>query len=96
MASWYRSNGENRFTLSLHVQPGAKKTETAGEHGAALKVRLAAPPVDGKANEALIRFIAAKLGLPRCAVTLRSGHNARQKVLEITGCTEAGIASLAG
>ncbi|HNN47094.1 MAG TPA: DUF167 family protein, partial [Azospira sp.] len=46
---WLKRSGE-RLTLTLHIQPGAKKTEVAGEHGDALKIRLAAPPVDGKAN----------------------------------------------
>ena len=70
-------------TLRLHIQPGAKKTEVVGLHGNALKIRLAAPPVDGKANHALIGFIAERLGVAKSAITLKSGHSSRRKVLEI-------------
>lgn len=82
MSDWYRI-AEGRSTLTLHIQPGAKRTEFAGLHGDALKIRLAAPPVDGKANEALLRFIADTLGLPRSAVSLKSGQASRRKLLEI-------------
>ena len=67
--NWYRIATDGRITLTLHIQPGAKKTEFGGLHGDALKIRLAAPPVDGKANEALIKFVADTLGLPKSAVT---------------------------
>ncbi len=83
-ASWLReANG--RTTLTLHIQPGAKKTMLSGVHGDALKIKLAAPPVDGKANAALISFIADLLGVPKSAVCLKSGLTSRHKVLEITG-----------
>ena len=85
MSDWYRVAADGRITLTLHIQPGAKKTEFAGLHGDALKIRLAAPPVDGKANEALLRFVADTLDLPKSAVSLKSGHTSRRKVLEITG-----------
>ena len=68
MSAWYRLTGDGCISLTLHIQPGAKRTEFAGLHGDALKIRLAAPPVDGKANEALIKFIAETLGLARSAV----------------------------
>jgi hypothetical protein len=74
---------EGRITLTLHIQPGAKQTEVAGLHGDALKIRLAAPPVDGKANTALIGFVAEKLGLAKSAVSLKSGQTSRRKVLEV-------------
>ena len=82
-ALWLR-RGERQTTLTLHIQPGAKKTEVAGEHGDALKIRLAAPPVDGKANAALIAFVADRLGLAKSAVSLKSGQTSRRKVLEVT------------
>ena len=82
-ASWLRV-GERCATLTLHIQPGAKKTELAGLHGDALKIRLAAPPVDGKANAALIAFVAQHLGVAKSAVTLKSGQTSRRKVLEVT------------
>jgi uncharacterized protein (TIGR00251 family) len=68
-----------RLVLDLHVQPGAKKTEFAGMHGERRKVRLAAPPVDGKANDALIAFIAAQYGVPKRNVTIDAGEHSRQK-----------------
>ena len=94
MADWLRESG-GRTTLTLHIQPGAKKTEFAGLHGDALKIRLAAPPVDGKANEALIRFIADTLALPKSAVCLKSGQTSRRKVLEVTGALPERVAGLA-
>lgn len=82
MSDWLRV-GKGSITLTLHIQPGAKKTEIAGEYGDALKIRLAAPPVDGKANAALVGFVAERLGLAKSAVTLKSGQTSRRKVLEI-------------
>ena len=83
-ALWLRQ-GDRQTTLTLHIQPGAKKTEVAGEHGDALKIRLAAPPVDGKANAALIAFVADRLGVAKSSVSLKSGQTSRRKVLEVTG-----------
>ncbi len=81
------------MTLTLHIQPGAKKTEFAGLHGDALKIRLAAPPVDGKANEALIKFLADTLRLPKSAVNLKNGQSSRRKVLEISGASREVMAA---
>jgi len=75
------SDGSQR--LEVHVQPGAKTTEAVGLHGHRLKVRLAAPPVDGKANEALLTFVAESLGVPRSRVTLLRGQTSRQKTVAI-------------
>lgn len=94
MSDWFRIATDGRITLTLHIQPGAKKTEFAGRHGDALKIRLAAPPVDGKANEALIKFIAATLHLPKSGVTLKSGQTSRHKVLEVCGATPEAVAQL--
>ena len=94
MSDWYRVADDGRITLTLHIQPGAKKTEFAGLHGEALKIRLAAPPVDGKANEALIRFIADTLGLAKSAVSLKSGQTSRRKVMEVHGASVASVAGL--
>ncbi|UCV14865.1 DUF167 domain-containing protein [Quatrionicoccus australiensis] len=96
MSEWFRLTGDGRITLTLHIQPGAKKTEFAGLHGDALKIRLAAPPVDGKANEALVRFLADVLDLPKSAVILKSGQTSRRKVLEVTGSDSARISALSG
>lgn len=81
-AVWLRQS-DRQTTLTLHIQPGAKKTEVAGEHGDALKIRLAAPPVDGKANSALIAFVADRLGIAKSAVSLKSGQSSRRKVIEV-------------
>ena len=94
MSDWFRVATDGRITLTLHIQPGAKKTEFAGPHGDALKIRLAAPPVDGKANEALIRFLAETLGIARSAICLKSGQTARRKVLEIQANDKAALAAL--
>lgn len=73
----------SRIVLELHVQPGAKRTEMAGTHGGRIKVRLAAPPVEGKANEALVEFLAGHYGVPRRSVTIESGLHSRQKKVTI-------------
>jgi len=91
---WLRVAADGRITLTLHIQPGAKKTEFAGLHGDALKIRLAAPPVDGKANEALIKFVAETLKLPKSAVNLKSGQTSRRKVLEVSGSSREVLADL--
>ncbi len=65
--------------LRLHLQPGARKTEVVGLHGDCLKVRIHAPPVEGKANEELVRFLAAILGYPKSAICIVAGENSRQK-----------------
>ena len=94
MSDWLRVAADGCITLTLHIQPGAKKTEFAGLHGDALKIRLAAPPVDGKANEALIRFIADTLKLPKSAINLKSGQTSRRKVLEVSGGDPSALAAL--
>ncbi|MES2353524.1 MAG: DUF167 domain-containing protein [Pseudomonadota bacterium] len=84
--SWFRCDPANgTVTLSIHTQPGAKNSQILGLHGAALKIRIAAPPVEGKANAALIAFIAEIFDVPIKQVRLLRGESARQKVLEITG-----------
>ncbi len=95
MSDWLRIAADGRITLTLHIQPGAKKTAFAGLHGDALKIRLAAPPVDGKANEALLRFVAEALSLPKSAVSLKSGQTSRRKVLELHGATPEAVTRLA-
>ncbi len=85
--SWYRLQ-DGVLTLTLHIQPGAKKTEIVGLHGDALKIRLAAPPVDGKANAALLAFIANRFEVPIREVRLKSGETSRRKVVAITGSTK--------
>lgn len=81
---WYRSNGEV-ITLTLHVQPGAKTSDISGLHGEALKIRLAAPPIEGRANEALLKYIAGLFCVPTRQVELRQGSQSRHKVVAVTG-----------
>lgn len=77
--------------LRIHAQPGAKRSEAAGLHGDALKVRLQAPPVEGRANEELIRFLAKRLGCRRQQINLVSGESSREKVVVIEGLAEADV-----
>lgn len=76
-------------TLTIHVVPRARRTEVAGRHGDALRVRIAAPPVDGAANAELVRFVAERLGVPRRAVAVVSGAGGRRKTLSVAGVTRA-------
>jgi uncharacterized protein (TIGR00251 family) len=74
---------EKRFTV--HVQPRASRTEVAGLHDGCVKIRLAAPPVDGEANAELVRFLSEKLDVPKARVHLVSGQTSRRKTLTIDG-----------
>jgi len=69
----------------LHIQPGAKRSEIAGLHGDKLKVRLAAPPVEGRANEALLKFLARLFEVPQRNVELVQGGQSRNKAVSVTG-----------
>ena len=75
--------------LDLHVQPGARRSEFAGEHGGRRKVRLAAPAVDGKANQALVEFLADYFGVPKRNVRITAGLKSRQKRVVIDGARAA-------
>lgn len=74
-------------TFSVKVHPRAKRNAVAGEVGEALKLALTAPPVEGKANEACIRFIAELLDVSRSSVTIAAGESSRQKVIRVHGLT---------
>jgi len=88
MAEWYRRSQET-IILTLHVQPGAKHNKISGLHGAALKLRLAAPPIEGRANEALRKFIAKLFLVPLRQVELMQGAQSRHKVVAVTGSVVA-------
>jgi hypothetical protein len=77
--------------LSVRVHPGARKNGVSGVHAGAVKISLTTPPVDGRANEALIAFVAELLRLPRARVNLVSGMTSRSKVLRITGKSAAEV-----
>jgi uncharacterized protein (TIGR00251 family) len=74
--------------LAVRVQPRASRTEVVGAHGDAIKIRLAAPPVDGAANEELIAFLSKKLGVSKSAVRIVKGDQGRDKLVEIDGLSE--------
>jgi len=80
--------------LSLRVVPNARKDGPDGLHGDALKLRLRAPPVDGKANEALVRLLAALCDLPRSRVILISGETSRDKRVLLAGIPSARVANI--
>jgi uncharacterized protein (TIGR00251 family) len=77
----------NTFIIALHCQPGAKKTEVQGEHDGRLKIRLVAPPVEGKANEALIQWLSKTLGIRRANIELLAGDLSRLKRVRVQGLT---------
>ncbi|HUB09605.1 MAG TPA: DUF167 domain-containing protein [Myxococcales bacterium] len=80
--------------LLLQVQPRASRTRVVGEHGGRLKIQLAAPPVDGAANAALIEFLARELGVPRRDVTLVAGEAGRRKTVRVLGVNAEAVAKL--
>ncbi len=84
--------GSVRFTV--HVQPRASRTEVAGVHGDALKIRLSAPPVDGAANAALVEFLADTFAIPRRAVRILAGDTSRAKLVELDGVTPDAVKRL--
>ena len=83
---WLRREGAD-LVLTLHIQPNAKRSEFAGIHGEAMKLRLAAPPVEGKANAALCAFLADFCGVPKSAVALLSGETSRAKRVRVAGAS---------
>jgi uncharacterized protein (TIGR00251 family) len=77
-----------RISLTVRVQPNARRDEIVGLYGDALKIKVAAPAVDNKANAALVEFLGGTLGVPKSAIVIRHGATGRRKVLEITGGPE--------
>ena len=74
--------------LTVHIQPRASTTECVGIHGGAIKIRVAAPPVGGAANGALIRFLASRFSIPCTSVRIHSGAGGRHKRVFVKGITE--------
>lgn len=74
-------------TFSVKVHPRAKKNAITGEVGDALKLSITAPPVEGRANEACIEFLAELLEVPRSSVTIAAGQNSRRKLIRVAGLT---------
>jgi uncharacterized protein (TIGR00251 family) len=91
-APWARRTADG-WSLALHVQPGAKRAGIAGLHGDRLKVRIAAPALDGRANEALIAFLAERLGVPKARLAVARGERSRDKLVTVGGdCEPARLA----
>jgi len=79
-------------TFAVRVQPRARKNAILGEIGEALKLALTAPPIEGRANEACIAFLAEFLKVPRSSVTIAAGQTSRNKVVRVRGLTAAEVA----
>lgn len=82
---------EDGSTLAVRVHPGARKNDVAGLHAGAVKISIAAPPADGRANEEMIAYLAELLKVPRARISLVSGAANRSKVLRITGKSAAEV-----
>jgi uncharacterized protein (TIGR00251 family) len=82
-ASWYRIDPNGRLTLTLYIQPNASRTEIAGLHDGALKIKVAAPPADHQANDKLLDFLRKSFKVSKKQVILKHGEHARQKIVEI-------------
>jgi uncharacterized protein len=87
------NEGETDATLTLRIIPRAGRTAFAGRRGDAIVVRLAAAPVDGAANDALIAFLAASFGCPRRSISIVSGEKSRDKRVRIDGMSPADVDS---
>ncbi len=90
------SQSDGSLLLKLHVQPRAAQNRIAGLQGEALKLRLSAPPVDGKANKAVLAFLADLFSLPKSALSLKSGQQSRQKTVLVSGVSEEFIRDTLG
>lgn len=85
----FTADGDDAVVVSVHAQPGAGRTEVVGRHGSAVKVRVAAPPEQGRANEALIKLLSERFGVPTASVTLAGGATSRSKRFRIAGVEPA-------
>ena len=83
-----------KVSFAVRAQPNARRSEVAGEWQGALRVRLAAPALEDRANDALRRFLADRLGVPLAAVQILRGDRSRSKRVEISGATAAQVSSL--
>lgn len=93
MKMTYVTQTKDGTLLHLHIQPKASKSEVAGVHGDRLKIRLKAPPVDGKANAELIKFLSKLLSVAKNQIEIISGHASRQKTVKIHGITSEKVTS---
>lgn len=93
--SFVQEHGDG-VLLSVKVQPRSSRDEIIGLHGTELKVRITAPPVDAAANEALVRFLADRLGVPRGQVRLVRGALSRHKTVQVLGLSAADLRNRLG
>lgn len=84
MSVWYTCEHDT-VVVNIYVQPGAKSTSVVGSYGDALKIRLASPPIDGRANDALLNYVAVLFDVPRRQVALIRGDKSRHKKVSIIG-----------
>lgn len=82
--------------LPVRVHPGARRNAIAGVHDGAVKISLTTPPTDGRANDALIAFLAERLRLPRARITLLTGSTSRSKTLRVAGKSAADVQAALG
>ena len=90
------TESEGALTFRVRVVPRASKSAVAGEHGGALRVRVAAPPVEGAANEELARLLAREFGVPTRDVEIKSGRASKTKLVRVRGATAEQLLRLAG
>lgn len=82
---WLNEN-KGLITISVYAVPGSSKSEIAGIYNGSIKIKLKAPPTNGKANKELISFLSKKLNIPKAAVSIVSGSRQKRKVLSLLGC----------
>jgi len=92
MPAWLREEAGG-VALEVLVQPRASRTRVVGEHDGRLKVQLAAPPVDGEANQALVAFLAEALGVRKADVSIARGEAGRRKTVRVAGAAAAAVAA---
>jgi uncharacterized protein (TIGR00251 family) len=90
------SEQDGKLTFRVQVVPRASRSEIVGEHNGALRIRIAAPPVNGSANEELVRTLARALGVRRNAIEITSGQSSRSKQVRVTGATSSDLQNLLG
>jgi len=80
--TWYREDSDG-VTFSVRVVPRSSRSEVVGLHDGAMRIRVAAPPVEGAANQELVKFLSKKLRVPRASITLVSGANSKNKIIHV-------------
>lgn len=94
LPAWIEARSDG-VVIALHVQPGARRTAIVGPHGDRLKVAVSSPPADGRANTALLEFLAERLAIPKSCVRLLSGAGSREKRVAIDAALPASVVAAA-